>query len=803
MIAWLFSDGQIERFFWARPASTVLVVAAFVGVLAVTAFLYRRGQGSPTWVRVLLAVFRLAALSLIVAVVFEPTATVSEPHIERRRLAVLIDTSASMSVKDQRKRSEDVADAALALGVIPFQGTPEEARRRASSLAGKEREAITAAARLDLATSLLSRSARPLFKSLSEDLDVSYYAFGDALRRLGADEQGGNDSLALLRADEPGSSIAAALEDVAKNERGVPLAGIVLLSDGLDTSSRRVEATARDLGARGIPVYTVPVGIADPDDVSIRGIVMQDVAFTGDKVPIRVQIQSTGYEKRTADLTVRLDGRTVARQSVSFAGGLQFEEIFFNVDVAEKGAARVEISIEPFSDEATAANNRVERSVRVVNERINVLCIEGSARWEFRYLRAMLKRDPRINPTFIATRAQPQLAQSSSEYVAEFPEDRTEAFAYDLVILGDVDAAFFSAQALQRLEELVRERGGSLLMLCGARFAPASYAGTPVERMLPVEFDPDAPWEDVDAGVYPVLTPEGRSSLVMTLEANQDENDLVWSRVAPLDRLPSLLAPRLGATVLAELSDTGSRADRYPLVTWQRYGTGKCMMLATDRLWLLRFKTGDKYHWRVWSQCIQFLTLSRLMGEHKRIRLETDRATYPVGGQVMLYAHVLDEDFEPIRQPGFQVEVSALKRNAANGNSAAATKQRVTLRPDASTPGLYEGYFSTPDTGAYRVEANATDRPLSNSTEFQIADLRPELARTDMQVEHLRRIAGLSGGACLGVLELQQLPNLLKREPHTTIVRFDRPLWDNAFIVSILVVLLGIEWILRRKYDLP
>ena len=798
MIAWILNDGQIERLFWARPASVAVMMGAFAAVIVLTVLLYLRRRGLPNWVRLVLAVSRLVALTLIVVVVFEPTATVTQTQTENRRLPVLIDVSESMSVVDQRKRSEDIGEAAAALGILPLSATPEEARRRAMSLAGKQRDAIAAASRLDLATNLLSQSARPVFESLGADLDLSYHAFGESVQRLGVGENSGIGSLAALRVDESGTSIAGALETVAKTERGAPLSGIVLLSDGLDTSSSRVEAVVRDLGTRGIPVYTVPVGIADPDDVSIRNVIVQDVAFTGDKVPVRVQLQSKGYEKRSADLTVSLNGRGIARQSVSLAGGLQFEEIFFNVDVAEKGAARIEVAITPFSDEATAANNRVERSVRVVNEKINVLCIEGSARWEFRYLRAMLKRDPRINATFIATRAQPELAQQSSEYIAEFPEDREEAFSYDLVILGDVNSSFFSVEAFQRLEELVKERGGSLLMLCGARFAPASYAGTPVERMLPVGFDPDAAWEEVDESVYPVLTPEGRSSLVMTLENDQEDNDLVWSRVAPLDRVPPLLAPRPGATVLAELSDTQSRADRYPLVAWQRYGTGKCMMMATDRLWLLRFKTGDKYHWRVWSQCVQFLTLSRLMGEHKRIRLETDRATYPVGGQVMLYAHLLNENFEPATQSGFEVEVRALGADAAGD-----APQRVTLRSDASNPGLYEGYFSPPRAGGYRVEANSSDRPLSNSTEFQVADLRPELANTDMQSDHLRRIAELSGGASLGVLQLKELPALLNREPHTTTVRSDLPLWDNWLVAVVLVVLLGFEWMMRRKYDLP
>jgi hypothetical protein len=795
---WLFGDGKIEELFWARPASNGIMIAAFAAVALLTIFLYWRRQGLPGWVRITLAATRLVVLGVIVAFLFEPTATVTETHTGKRRLPVLIDVSESMSVKDQRKRSGDLGDAAAALGMLPLSSTPEEAKRTAMALSDKQREAVAGASRLDLATSLLAGSAKPMLQSLGEDLDISYHAFGANLRQLGDGKHGGAASLAALKADAPETSITSALETVARTERGTPLAGIVMLTDGLDTSSRRVEEAAHDLGVRGIPVYTVPVGIADPDDVSIRNIIMQEVAFTGDKVPVRVQIQSKGYEKRMTDLTVLLDGRGVARKRVTLEGGLQFEEVFFNVDVTEKGAVRVEVAIEPFGDESTAANNRVKRSIRVVNEKINVLCIEGSARWEYRYLSAMLKRDPRINATFIATRAQPELAQNSSEYIAKFPEDPEEAFAYDLVILGDVDPSFFSRESFQRLEELVRERGGSLLMLCGARHAPVSYGGTPLERMLPVAFDPEGAWEDVNDDVYPVLTPEGRSSLVMTLENDREQNDLLWSRVAPLDRIPPLLAPRPGATVLAELSDSQTRTDRYPLVAWQRYGAGKCMMMATDRFWLLRFKTGDKYHWRVWSQCIQFLTLSRLMGEHKRIRIETDRATYPVGGQVMLYANLLDDNFEPLSQPGFEVEVSAL-----GDDGSAAMTQRVTLRPDVSIPGLYEGYFSPSRAGGYLVAANANDRELSNATEFQVADLKPELANTDMQLDHLRRIADLSGGACLSTLEFQKLPSLLEREPHAVTIRTQHPLWDLGLIVWLLAGLAGFEWIMRRKYDLP
>jgi hypothetical protein len=365
---------------------------------------------------------------------------------------------------------------------------------------------------------------------------------------------------------------------------------------------------------------------------------------------------------------------------------------------------------------------------------------------------------------------------------------------YDLVILGDVDAAFFTAEELGLLEELIRDRGASLLVLCGPMHTPSSYSGTPVETLLPVRFDAEAEWEMISESVYPVLTPEGRSSMVMLLENDPDENDRIWSRVAPLDHLPPLLGAKPGATVLATLSDAASGSQVYPLVAWHRYGTGKCMSMASDRLWRLRFKTGDKYHWRVWSQSIQFLTLSRLMGEHKRIRLETDRALYQDGEQVRLYAHVLDEDFEPVVQQSFEISV-----NGADGN---ALREPVSLQPDRTSPGLYEGYFTAPAAGRYRLEANEDEKEISNTTEFQVAAVNRELSDTNMRRDGLQRIAQLTGGSLLAPEEMAKLGSLLDAKPITTTVRSERPLWDSWLVVALLISLLGAEWILRRRNDL-
>lgn len=784
----------MESIFFARPVGVPAMFGLLAAVLALSFYLYRQSWGLRPLSRIFLAGARFTTLALIATILLEPTALVSETQTRQRALPVLMDISESMGMRDPRKRPQDLIEAAKSLGHLTNKDVTD-ADRTAMSLDADQRQTIANSTRLDLVKSCLTTSSSSTFEALGKDLDLSYHVFGKSPRLI-------RDAATLratdtdrLEANEPSTSITSSLDLIANSSGSAP-AGIVLFSDGIDQdSSLRSEAVLRDLGSRNIPVFTIPVGISNPDDVAIRNVVMQEVAFSGDRVPVRVQIESSGYEKRNAKLSVLLNDRRVSQKDVRLEGGMQFVDIDYRVDLYDKGAARISVVIEPFSDEVSVSNNRADRSIRVVNEKVKVLYIEGNPRWEYRYLTAILKRDPRMDVTFIASSVGPEIARNSPDHIERFPSKREDAFQYDLVILGDTDAKFFTEEELNTLEELVRDRGASILMLCGPMHSPLSYAETPLEDMLPIRFDADGKWEKVSDSVYPTLTSEGRSSMVMTLEEKTEDNDRVWSRVAPLDHLPPLLGAKPGATILASLSDSATGSQRYPLVAWQRYGTGKCLSIATDRLWRLRFNTGDKYHWRIWSQSIQFLTLSRLMGEHKRIRLETDRASYPINAQSRLYAHVLDEQFAPVAQSSFEVDVLSLD----SGNR----KERVSLRPDRTQPGLYEGFFSANKAGRYRLQANENDQSVSNSTEFQVVDEKTELLDIATRRAHMEHIAERTGGACLSLSQISQLTTLVNREPITTTVRSERAIWDNSLILLILVGLLGAEWLLRRINDLP
>ena len=146
-------------------------------------------------------------------------------------------------------------------------------------------------------------------------------------------------------------------------------------------------------------------------------------------------------------------------------------------------------------------------------------------------------------------------------------------------------------------------------------------------------------------------------------------------------------------------------------------------------------------------------------------------------------------------QPQFDVYVTSL--------DGGQSKELVSLRPDRSRPGMYEGYFAPPSPGRFRIEASENDQRISNTTEFQVVNDNRELTNTNVDLDNLKRIANLTGGECLGMQELSKLSSLVNREPITTEVRSERSLWDNGWIAALLIGLLGIEWIQRRRYDLP
>lgn len=254
--------------------------------------------------------------------------------------------------------------------------------------------------------------------------------------------------------DTSATALGDVLASALARSAGEPVSTVVALTDGANNTGSEPLAAARKLHDRGVRLVTVGVGLPAPDDASLRNLVVPEMVFANDVVLLRVQCQATGYENRSATLVAKLDGDEVARRTVSLTGQAQFEELSFKAS-SMGGGHELEVMLNPLPGEATTENNILRRNLRVLDDKIRVLYIEGSPRWEYRYIRAVLKREPRIEVQFINIEGDKELARASAEHLGRFPESETQAFQYDLVILGDVRAATFTPTQFSLMERLV------------------------------------------------------------------------------------------------------------------------------------------------------------------------------------------------------------------------------------------------------------------------------------------------------------------------------------------------------------
>lgn len=776
---------SVNYFSWhlRQPWPRALIVVLLLVVVAYVVWLYRREAGLPRVRRIALGALRAVILAVLVLMLFEPAYAIDYTKRAERYVLVLVDRSESMKRVEARERPEDLRDAAVALGKVKFENLQ-------NALLDPHKREINSASRLDLAKGLLTSPSVRIFDDLSKANTVKYFTFNRAVQAM-PDRNGLATSLAKADAQDKWTSVGTAVQTAVQGYAGQTIAAVVVISDGAANEGLALDDVAKRMKDRGVPVYTVGMGIPDPSDVRVDDIDVQQTVFANDRVQARVRVDSSGYNRQSAPLVLTLDGLEVGRKNITLTGGTQYEDFSF-IPERKSEAGKLAASIAPPPGDSAPENNSIERPIKVIDEKIKVLYVEGKPRWEYRYLRAVLQRDRRLDVRFLMTQGDPDLARYSPQYIDRFPDD-VAAFAFDMVILGDVPFSYFTPQQVERMHKLVGDQGGSLLMLAGRRYAPMTYAGSDIGKMLPVEVGRDVPLA-VDNNAHPVVTQKGLASAAVMLDENASTNGKLWEFVRPMHQLPMIRAIKPGATVLAELSEpVGGLREKYPLVAWHRFGQGKVMFVATDQLWRLRYKQGDRHHARFWGQTIQFMSLSRLLGGNKRMTLRIDRKEYQPPSQVAITANVLNESYEPT----LAAEYNVLLQRKGDAETII-----VKLDPVRESPGLFQGFFNAERDGDYVLKAPAEDQQAANAPEFTVKTVDPENRNPRMQEQSLRQLAELSGGKYVPVRQLNELPEMLGQTRQFTTVRVERELWDLPAVFVLICLFAGVEWFVRRRSNL-
>ncbi len=724
----------------------VITSAAIVAVLLV-GILYARVRTLAPRDRIVLGTLRALAVLLVLGCLLRPGLVIASAVPQRNVFAILMDDSRSMRIRD-------VGDS--------------------SRLAQVQRAFDDTAA---------------LSRTLGERFALRRFRFGaDASPLASARDLTG----AGTRSD-----LARALDEVREDLNGLPLAGVVLVSDGADNGGSRYDDALLALRARRIPVYTVGVGLERFDrDVAVERVQAPRRTLAGANVLVEADVRVRGMGKELAVVTVEADGRVVATDTARTPGSGDLVQLRLRVPPLDAGVHRLAVRARPLTNETVTENNEWHTTIEVRAGPDRVLYVEGEPRPEFAFIRRAVAADSAVQVVGLMRSAERKFlrlgVRDSLELLGGFPTSREELFDYRAIILGSIEASFFSADQLRMLSDFVSKRGGGLLALGGrAALSEGGFADTPLSDVLPITLTRGEPNVDGPATSVKVRpTRAGESHAALQVRGSVAQSRARWDSLPPLTTVNRIGALRAGATVLLAGQVEGGRAD-LPVLAWQRYGRGMSAMFAAQDSWLWRMDASvaveDETHQTFWRQMVRWL----VDDAPAPFELTASPSRVAPGEPVTLRAHLADPFFADINDANIVANVITPTGNAMT----------VPLEWSLREDGSYSGRFTVADSGRYEISARATrgtDSSQVTSTTLLVDDRGADVAQAEQRPAILRRIAQETGGRYYPLDGVAQLGEDAMFTESGVTVREAKDLWDMPIIFLLLALLLGAEWGYRR-----
>jgi uncharacterized membrane protein len=731
------------------PTTGAYVGAAIVALAVVLTFLtYRtaRAKGGLKH-RFVLSALRTAALLLMLFCLFRPVLVMKAAVPQQNFLGILIDDSRSMQIAD-------------------VDGAPRGAFARDQFAAPEATLLNTLSDRFVLRTFRFSSSASRLGKP--DEL-----AFGGAQTKLGA-----------------------ALDDARQELAGLPLAGLVIVSDGADTTDAQLTEALLAMKAASIPVFTVGVGQETlTRDIQIDRVSTPRSALKGTSLMIDVVVTQTGYAGEAVTLDVEDDGRIVGSQEVRLPLDGEPAAVRVRFTASDAGARVFKFRIAARQGELVTQNNQREALIDVRDGTEKILYFEGEPRFEMKFLRRAVAEDRNLQITTLQRTADNKYMRldvdNADELIAGFPKTREELFAYRGIILGSIEAGAFTGDQLRMIGEFVERRGGGLLMLGGERaFAEGGYAGTPVADALPVVIQrPARTLENVPISrvkVQPTRAGEGHAlAQIASTEAASLKR---WAELPTLISVNTVQGVKPGATVLLN-GNEGRRAQ--PVLTYQRYGRGKAIAFTVKDSWQWQMHhtmpVEDMTHENFWRQLLRWL----VDGVPGAVEAHTSAERVEKDEPVTIVADVADKAF---------LELNDAKVTATV-HTPSGRALEVPLQWTGERNGQYRGTYVADEQGLYATTVEAVregGRIGAGTVNMRAAPGDAEYFDPTMHAARLQRIADETGGKFYRADAVGALPEDLKYTGRGVTTVEERDLWNMPIVLIALFGLIGGEWAYRR-----
>ncbi|MFT5468053.1 MAG: hypothetical protein ACI8UO_003161 [Verrucomicrobiales bacterium] len=592
-----------------------------------------------------------------------------------------------------------------------------------------------------------------------------------------------------LNPPEEGTDLHAALDRV--REQNSRLRAVVVFSDGDWNIGEPPVRAATKLRLRDVPIFVVPIGSDTRlPDIELVSFDVPTFGVAGKPLRVPFVIESSLPRDYTVDVEMRAgETETITKQVVIPAMGSVQESITWTPE--ETGDIKLTLDVPAADREAVTANNTRVAPVAIRDEELNVLIIESYPRWEYRYLRNALERDPGVEVSCLLFHPDIGKLGGGRNYLKQFPDD-DELVKFDVVFLGDVGLGSdqLSEEQIDRLVKLVRNQASGLVFLPGFRGRHFSLLDTPLEDLYPVVLDETQPrgWGSPVPGQFQ-LTEVGTRSLLTKLEDVDEDNIQVWETLPGFQWFAPALRAKAGSEVLATHSSESTEWGRVPLIVTKTFGAGKILFMGTDGAWRWREGVEDKYHYRFWGQVARWMAYQRNMASGERMRLfySPDR---PRSNDVMtLNANVMSVGGDPLQEATVIVQFI----------TPSGQTESVRLQPGGEDAwGLFTGRFTPPEPGEYKVVMTCTENGESLETTLSVQGGRREELGRPANVDVLAEIARESRGQVLAANDVQNVIDAIGALPDPDPIETREKIWAHWLWGSVILLLMTVFWIGRK-----
>jgi uncharacterized membrane protein len=741
----IFSKGQFVLLSgWPHWLLYLLILAA-AGALA---WLIRRhmaeaAAGMKGWHAAVIWALETLLAALVLFVVWQPAIVIAELKPQQNIIAVLVDDSRSMSIADSGTTREQQAVKSLQDGVLD---------------------------------------------QLQKRFQTRIYRVDNHLTRV-------SNLDALKNSVAPATRLGDTLKDFTDETSGLPIGAVVLLSDGADNSGGIDASTISALRSREIPVHTVGFGPEQvPNDVEINDATVAARVMQNSRLSAGVTYHQRGFSGRKATLAVRDGDKVLASREITLAsdGDVKTEALPFNAGAA--GVKSLRFSIDVLPGETNTENNAVTREVDVTSGKRKILYVEGEPRWEYKFIRRSEDDDPNVQLVSMLRTTENKIYRQGitdpNELGDGFPSTADVLFQYQAIIVGSVEAGYFTPQQQELMREFVDRRGGGMLFLGGrASLAAGIWQGSALVDLLPVVLPSSKDTFHRDPAT-PVLTQAGEDSMITRLDDDPSKNEAQWKKLPYMMDYQDAGAIKPGAALLLQMRAGGRTL---PLLVTENYGRGRTAVMATGGSWRwqMSMPLGDTSYVTFWQQLLRWMiqdTPGQVLATVPNPMIYDD-------GHIQISADVRDKTYTPAADAQVQAHVIG-----PNGFSA-----MVDMQPAPNSPGVFQADFNGDQPGSYVAEVTAQRAGQeigSDTVTFQRLDGVAENFHTEQNRELLEELASQTGGKYWRPEELSKLPSEIPYSAAGITMRETKELWDMPIIFFLVIALRFSEWFLRRKWGI-